>query len=229
MNRLTTYGLAWLALLFAGYSALVFLLFERTDAFWLAYGTTAFAFLVAGAVLAYFFSKRMEPRRQLYVVALARWTLLYGVAQTLASVAHLAFQEHIALAAAGCAYLLLFVAYGCLAIPAKAAEATLARQDGPHIMEDSAIRRMQRQLTVLSGLCQDSSAQQALQSVAEALRLCDPCPSPDTTEIEETLAQSVATLPSLVDRSDWAGIQQTCASLLRQLDVRNRLCKQTKR
>ena len=51
----------------------------------------------------------------------------------------------------------------------------------------------------------------------------------DADLIEETLDQSVATLPSLVDRSDWAGIQQTCASLLRQLDVRNRLCKQTKR
>ena len=228
MNILTRYGLAWLALAFVGYSALVFLAFPQSNSFWLGYGVTAAVFLLNGAVLWYFFGKRMEPRQQIYSVALTRWTLLYGLVQIVLSMALIGFQEHVAPTVAGCTYLLLFVIYGCLAIPAKAAEASMKRQDSVHTTTASIIRQLQGKIVILQGLCPEPSAQAALRAVGEALRFSDPCATKATIASEKALEGLVATLSKCIDCADWGGVRSICTQLRQTLDARNQLCKQTK-
>ena len=133
MNTFSRYGLLWLGLLFVGYSAIVFLCFDTTRAFWISYVVSAAVFAVVGVVGVAFLNASKDPRRQLYAVALLRWSLLYLGLQILLSLLVMAFQAYLAISVIVCAYLLLFVAYGWKHSPRHFVSATPSRPKPPRL------------------------------------------------------------------------------------------------
>lgn len=228
MNTFSRYGLLWLGLLFVGYSAIAFLCFDITRAFWISYAVTAVVFALVGGVGVAFLNASKDPRRQLYGVALLRWSLLYLGLQILLSLLVMAFQAHLAMSVIVCAYLLLFVAYGCLAIPAKAVAETLDKQDIQLTTQASPIRDFRVQAQMLVARCTDHTARQALEDLSEALRFSDPVPTEATQTIEAELSAALNRLGERVAAADWAAIPAACSTFRATLGARNALCKRTK-
>lgn len=228
MNTFSRYGLLWLGLLFVGYSAIAFLCFDTTCAFWISYVVTAAVFAVVGVVGVAFLNASKDPRRQLYAVALLRWSLLYLGLQILLSLLVMAFQAYLAISVIVCAYLLLFVAYGCLAIPAKAVAETLDKQDIQLSSQASPIRDLRAQAQMLVARCTDPTARQALEELSEALRFSDPVPTEATQTIEVELTTALNSLGERVAAADWAAIPAASEAFRATLGARNALCKRTK-
>lgn len=222
MKKDTIRTLSTIAIILAIYLLVVFLIpFERGDIFWLSFGVTLVAFVVAGSVTYANVANNTDSRSRFYHYPLVRIALIYGTAQLVLSLVFMALGWWIPMWAAVLIYaVILGVALVCL-ISAGAVVDHIQEQDQQLKKDTTRMRVLQSKANQLIAM----SDAPELKKFAEELRYSDPVSSPALMEVERDLAAAVDELQAAVVDGDTASVATLCQKATGILLERNRLCK----
>ena len=211
------------------YHLLAFLIpFEHTTVFWLAYGFTLAAFVVAG-VAVYLASYRGDSAKsQFYGFPIARIGTAYWILQLGLGLVSMALGAWIAEWIAILVFVFMLGAALIGIISADAIRDDIQQQDSKLRDSVSVMRSLQSKLHQMAAQCDGQEAAAAVQKLEEELRYSDPVSGPALAEIEADLGAAVDELQQAVVDGDTASIHQLCRKAMALLGERNRLCKLNK-
>lgn len=210
------------------YHLLAFLIpFEHTTVFWLAYGFTLAAFVVAGVAVYLASYRGASAKSQFYGFPIARIGVIYGALQLGLGLVFMALGAWIAEWIAILVFVFMLGAALIGIISADAIRDDIQQQDSKLRDSVSVMRSLQSKLRQMAAQC-DGQEATAVQKLAEELRYSDPVSGPALAEIEADLGAAVDELQQAVVDGDTAGIHQLCRKAMALLGERNRLCKLNK-
>lgn len=222
MKKDTIRTLASIAILLAIYILVVFLVpFERGDIFWLSFGVTVAAFVVAGSVTYANVAGNTDSRSRFYHYPVVRIALIYGATQLVLSLIFMALGWWIPLWAAILVYAVILGAALICLISAGAVVDHIQEQDRQLKKDTTRMRVLQSKANQLLSM----SDAPELKKFAEELRYSDPVSSPALQEVERDLAAAVDEIQSAVVDGDAESVTTLCRKATAILLERNRLCK----
>lgn len=215
------------AILLVLYLLVAFLIpFAKTPVFWLSFGYTLAAFVVAGAAFWIAFLRHPGAKSRFYGFPIARIGGIYWLTQLIVGLAAMARGSWIPVWLAVLVYTALLGAAAIGLIAADAVADEIHTQDAKLRQNVTVMRTLQSQVSQLD--CTDPEAAAAVKKFAEELRYSDPVSSPALAETERDLSAAVANLQSAVLDNDTPAIKQLCRTASLLLTERNRLCKLNK-
>ena len=211
------------------YNLLVFVLpFGKNDIFWLSYGFTMDAFVIAGAACVIAFRSGKSVTSKFSGYPIARVGIIYLVVQVILCFIFMTLSQWLPIWLGVLVYALVLGTAVIGLIATDAVRDHIQYEDAKLKANVSTIRSAQSAVNLLVLQCQSEEAANALRSLSEDLRYSDPVSSPELEQIEAALAGSIDVLRQTVNsqRSDY--ILSQCKHISALLAERNRLCKLSK-
>jgi len=219
-------GILAVAMVAVIYHLIVFLIpFVKNSVFWLSYGITLVAFVVAVVALMQAFKRGSDAQSKFYGFPIAKIGVLYGGAQVLACIVFMALAKWMLLwvaalvQGAGLAVAVLGL------VAADTVRDAIEEQDVQLRQTVSRMRAIQSRVNQLPGQVEDTEALKAVRAFAEEVRYSDPVSSDDLAEIENDLSAAVDELQQAVVEGDAEAVITLTKKAMAVLTERNRLCK----
>jgi len=208
------------------YNVLAFVIpFHRGGGFWIGYGFTMLAILLAAGVGWYSFD-RGDLRSKVYGVPLVMVACYYlaiqfvfGLAQMLLDFIPVPLWIGIVLNI----ILLGVCVIGLIVV--DAAKGVIESIDAKVKEKVFYIKSLQVDVEGLRDRASDDSLKKALKDLAETIRYSDPMSSPQLATIENKIEAKAAALTDSVDNADVTGAKALCNELQQLFAERNRKCK----
>jgi hypothetical protein len=212
------------------YNLLVFVIpFVHNGVFWLSYGFTLDAFVIAGAACVIAFRSGRDLDSKFFGYPVAKVGIIYLVVQLILSFVFMALATHVPIWLGVLVYAIaLAVAVIGLVVKDTVRDHILS-QDINLRNEVTVIRSAQAKLNQLISLCNDPEAAVAVKKLAEEVRYSDPVSSPELTEIEADLTADINELQNALVEEDFAAVLSLCKHAQMTVLERNRLCKLNKK
>lgn len=217
-TRLTLVTLIALAV----YHLIVFLApFTRNDVFWISYGFTLGGIAIAIIAIYLAFQKNPNAKSRFYGFPIARIGVIYGIAQTIASLLVMVISSAIPKWLAVILFAVAMAAALLGMIGAEAMKSEIETMDTKLKQNIYLMRNLQSKVSQLAA----QSGDPAVRALAEEFRYSDPVSNQMLWDTESELAQSVNLLESAVMDGDKESTAQLCARTSALLAERNRHCK----
>lgn len=229
MKKNTIRGILVLVICLVLYHLLAFLIpFVRGSVFWLAYGFTLAAFVVAATAIYLAVYRRPGVKSQFYGFPIARIGVIYGIAQLVLGLVFMALGFWIVEWIPILIFVFLLGAALIGIISADAVRDDIEEQDAKLKESVSVMRSLQSKLNRMAAQCDAPDALAAVKNLSEELRFSDPVSSPALQEVEADLSAVVDELEQAVVDGDTDCVLQLCRKATAILSERNRLCKLNK-
>ena len=225
--RKTTIRAAVVAIVtFALYNMFVFLIpFKRTDAFWVSYGFTVAAYLVAALSIYVAFLKKASATSRFYGFPVAKLGVTYGLLQLVVSILVMAVGYKLEW---WIPVLLYSVGLGAALIGLVCVEEVVEEirvQDAKLKKDISQMRNLQSKVSQMAS----QSDNAALKTLAEDFRYSDPVSNEAVAAAEADLTAAVYELQGAFVEGNPVVLEQMCRRTSALLAERNRLCKMYKK
>ena len=218
-----------IAVLMVIFHLLVFTIpFEHNNVFWLSYGFTLDAFVIAVVALIIAFRSGSNIKSKFYGFPIARVGIVYLLVQLVLCFLFMALSE----------YLIMWVGVLVYAIALGIAVIGLVAMDSvrDHVQQQNirlqadvaSMRSAQSKINQMVMQCDNSQATRHLKKLSDELRYSDPVSGPALREIETELSAVIDDLQQALVEDDVAGIEMLCKKTRSILSERNRLCKLNK-
>lgn len=196
----------------------------KTPTFWISWGFTLLAFVIAGVAIYISMIKNPDAKSRFYGFPIARIGFIYLVAQIAVGGICMALGNIIPWWAATVidAIGLALAVIGL--ISAEAVVSEIHVQDAKLKKNVALMRSLQSKVNQMATQCDDT----AIKALADEFRYSDPVSSDALAEIERDLSAAVDELQSAVVDGDDAAAMQLCRKASAVLAERNRLCKLNK-
>lgn len=222
---------AILAIAFIAYNVTLFTICgftEHTAVFWISwlFMLAAFAAMtVSGVILG---KRGLFLRDWLFGFPIVRHSTVYLIAELLASILFILFEDAVRPGLAFGLQFLLLCIYGVCAVSCFLSKETI---DDVHTrVSDKTrfIRLLCADAEMLVEKCPDPDTKEECRRLAEAIRYSDPMSSEALFELEKELSLTVSKCDSAIGEGDFAAARELCARAALQLTERNRKCKALK-
>ena len=225
MKKETLRTLVAAAILLAVYNLIVFLIpFERYEVFWISYGFTLVALVVAGGAVYHAVMKDPKIKSRFYGFPIARIGVIYGLIQVAVSLVAMAAGEWIPGWAAALVYAIGLAAALLGLMGAETVRDEIEAQDEKLKKNVALMRALQSKMQQVASQTEDP----AVKALAEDFRYSDPVSNEANAQIEKDLEAAVDMLQSAVIDGDAEAASQLCRRTAALLAERNRLCKLNK-
>lgn len=212
------------------YNLLVFVIpFEKNSIFWLSYGFTLDAFVIAAVSLVIAFRSGKEITSKFYGFPIAKVGLIYLLVQVILCFVFMGLSKWIPISVGVIVYA---VALGFAVIGLVVTDTVrdyIESQDIKLKAEISVMRLAQAEVNKMVSICDDAESAVMIKAFAEELKYSDPVSSAATADIEKRLCEIIEELDRILVADDKTTFRQLCKEATIMLNERNRLCKQYKR
>ena len=222
-NENTMRTIIGVAAAFMAYLVLAFVMpFQHSAVFWLSFGFTIDAFVVAGLAYWLAFRKGEDAKSKFYGFPILRIGMIYGFAQLVVGLVFMALGNIVPIWLAVLIYALglAFAVIGLVA--ADTVREAITLQDEKKQKNVRTIRSLQQKAEGLTSYSMSQEETKAVHKFVEELRYSDPVSSPVLEEIETQLCQAVDMLLKAAEQGD--DVRGLCQDAMRILKERNRLC-----
>ena len=218
------------AIFLAFYHLLVFFIpFLKNDVFWLSYGFTIGAFVVAVIACIVGFRSASDIDSKLFGFPIAKVGVYYLAAQIIVSLVFMTFSRFISLRFGAVVYTVMLLV-AVLGLIAKDTVRDHIRNQDVHIrVEASTLCSIQEKVNLAVAQCNDRNVSLTVKKLAEEIRFSDPLSSPTLASIEGELMALVDELQKAITDEDSAATLSLCNRAQLILTERNRLCKAYKK
>lgn len=218
------------ALLLIIFHLLVFVIpFERNGVFWLSYGFTLDAFVIAVVAIIIAFRRGKDIASKFYGFPIAKIGVVYLGIQLVLCFAFMAVSRQIQIWLGVLIYALALAVAVVGLITTDTVRDHIQDQDIKLQNNISVVRAAQSKLNQMVAQCEDPGVATAVKKFAEELRYSDPVSGPALVEIEADLSAVIDDLQQAVVDGDTDGILELCKRGLLLLGERNRVCKLNKK
>lgn len=196
----------------------------KTPTFWISWGFTLLAFVIAGVAIYISMIKKTDAKSRFYGFPIAKIGFIYLVAQIAVGGICMALGNIIPWWAAT---VLDAIGMGLAVIGLVSAEAVVSEihiQDSKLKNNVSLMRSLQSKVNQMATQSDDA----AIKMLAEEFRYSDPVSNHALGEIEHDLTAVVDELQSAIVDGDSNAVKQLCSKASAVLAERNRLCKLNK-
>ena len=215
-----------LAILLIIYHLLVFVIpFEHNSIFWLSYGFTFDAFVVATVAFLIAFRSGKSVASKFYGFPIAKVGIFYLAVQIVMCFIFMALSQYTPV---WLGVLVYAISLGAAIIGLVAVDTVrdhIEAQDFKHTENVSVMRSAQSKVNQMVAQCNNSESASIVKAFAEELRYSDPVSSPALIEVETDLCTTIDELQEAVVNSDDISIKQLCQKAMAALNERNHLCK----
>lgn len=219
-----------IAILLIIYNLLVFIIpFEQNGIFWLSYGFTLDAFVVASVACVIAFRSGKGITSKFYGFPVAKVGVIYLAIQIVLCFLFMALSQH---SPVWLGVLIYAIALGAAVIGLVVTDTVrdhIQDQDIKLSNNISVVRTAQSKLNQMMTQCEDSSVAIAVKKFAEELRYSDPVSGPALAEAEADLSAAIDNLQQAIADGDTVAILALCKQGQLLLAERNRLCKLNKK
>jgi len=208
-----------------GYNFAVFMIpCTKTPTFWISWGFTLLAFVIAGAAIYISMIKKPDAKSRFYGFPIAKIGFIYLVVQIAFGGICIALGHIIPwwLATVVDAIGLALTVIGL--ISAEAVVSEIHVQDEKLKKDTSLMRSLQSKVNQMAAQSEDSG----IKALADEFRYSDPVSSDAIAEVERDLSAAVDELQAAYVDGDSAAVAQLCRKASALLAERNRLCKLNK-
>lgn len=198
--------------------------FCRTAAFWLSYGFSLVAVMVAFASIYIAFVKNPDAKSRFYGFPIARIGVVYGGVQMAVSIVVMAVAFWMPW---WIALLIYAIGLGAALVGLISAEAVvdeIQQQDVKQKKDTTLMRGLQSKISQIAAQSDDA----ALKALAEEFRFSDPVSSEAIADAESDLVATVDVLQAAFIDGDTEAVTLLCRKVSALLAERNRLCKLNK-
>lgn len=218
------------ALLLLIYHLLVFSIpFEHNGVFWLSYGFTLDAFVIAIVALVIAFRSGKDITSKFYGFPIAKIGVIYLGVQVVLCFVFMALSQHVQIWLGVLVYAVALAAAVVGLIATDTVRDHIQDQDVKLSNNTSVVRAAQSKLNQMMTQCEDQRAATAVKKFAEELRYSDPVSGPALIEIESDLSATIDDLQQAVVDGDTEAILALCKRGHLLLAERNRVCKLNKK
>ena len=219
-----------IAILLIIYNLLVFVIpFEQNGVFWLSYGFTLDAFVVASVACVIAFRSGEGITSKFYGFPVAKVGVIYLAIQVVLCFVFMTLSQHTPV---WLGVLIYAIALGAAIIGLVVTDTVrdhIQDQDVKLSNSVSTIRAAQSKVYQMMTLCDDPNAIMAVKKFAEELRYSDPVSGPALAEAEADLSAAIDNLQQAIADGDNVAILALCKQGQLLLAERNRLCKLNKK
>lgn len=212
------------------YNLLVFVVpFERNGIFWLSYGFTLDAFVIAAVSLVIAFRSDENIKSKFYGFPIAKVGVMYLLIQVILCFTFMSLSRIIPIYLGVIVYA---IALGFAVIGLVVTDTVrdyIESQDIKLKAEISVMRSAQAEVNKMASICDDAESAVMIKAFAEELKYSDPVSSAATADIEKRLCEIIEELDRVLVADDKTTFRQLCKEATIMLNERNRLCKQYKR
>lgn len=229
MKKDTLRALIVTAVVLIAYNFAVFMIpCAKTAVFWISWGFTLLAFVVAGYALYISMIRKTDAKSRFYGFPIARIGIVYLIAQVAAGGICMALGYIVPwwLATVLFAIGLALTVIGL--VSAEAVVDEIQTQDTKLKKDVALMRGLQSKVHQMAVQCDDTEAAKAVKALAEEFRYSDPVSSDAIAEAEADLSAVVDELQKAVVDADQQAIHSLCRRTSALLAERNRLCKLNK-
>lgn len=207
------------------YNLVAFMIpFAHTAAFWISYGFTSAAFVVACASIYIAFIKNPDAKSRFYGFPIARIGVLYGGAQLIVSLIFMALAKWILWWIPTLVYAIGLGAAIIGLVGAEAVVEEIQTQDVKLKDNTTMMRTLQSKISQIASQTDNAG----IKALAEEFRYSDPVSNDAIADAEADLAAAVDQLQSAFVDGDREAVTQLCRKATALLSERNRLCKLNK-
>lgn len=211
------------------YNLLVFVIpFEKNSIFWLSYGFTLDAFVIAAVSLVIAFRSGKDITSKFYGFPIAKVGLIYLLVQVILCFVFMGLSKWIPISVGVIVYA---VALGFAVIGLVVTDTVrdhIQHQDIKLRNDVSVIRTAQAKLNQMVTQCNNNDVAAAVAALADELRFSDPVSAHALSEVEADLIAIIDEIQQAVVDEDSISIMQLCKKAAAILGERNRLCKLNK-
>lgn len=215
-----------LTILLIIYHLFVFVIpFEHNGIFWLSYGFTFGAFVVATVAFLIAFRSGKSVASKFYGFPIAKVGVFYLAIQIVMCFIFMSLSQY---APVWLGVLVYAIALGAAIIGLVAVDTVrdhIETQDTKHKANVSVMRSTQSKVNQMVAQCYNSESASIVKAFAEELKYSDPVSSPALIEVETDLCAIINELQQAVVDGDDFSIKQLCNKAAATLSERNRLCK----
>lgn len=219
-----------IAILLIIYNLLVFIIpFAQNGVFWLSYGFTLDAFVVASVACVIAFRSGKGITSKFYGFPVAKVGIIYLAIQIVLCFAFMALSQHVPI---WLGVLIYAIALGAAVVGLVVTDTVrdhIQDQDVKLSNSVSTIRSVQSKVHQMMMLCDDPKTTAAVKKFAEELRYSDPVSAPALAEAEADLSAAIDNLQQAIADGDNTAILALCKQGQLLLAERNRLCKLNKK
>ena len=224
MNMTRNKGGALIAvfIVLVAYNVIVFLLpFDRHNGFWMGYGFSMLALIIA-AVIGFYVLGRGDLRSKFYGLPLLNVVWIYVVVQLIVGFIQMILPENLYRYGIVVNAILLGI---CLIglIGLNATKEEVERIDRKVKEKVFYIRSLQVDVEILESKTTDSSLRAMLKDLAETIRYSDPMSSPQLATLENKIENKTIDLTNSI--YDVSKAKELCDELQQMLAERNRKCR----
>lgn len=217
------------AVLLVLYNLIVFLVpFNRTNVFWISYGFTIAAFVIASIAIYIGFIKQPDAKSKFYGFPILKIGVVYTAVQIIAGLIFMLLGTYIPSWIPSILYAVIAGATVIGLVSADTVVEQIQVQDAKLKKDIFCMRELQSIACSLPGLCNNMDTKKKLENLADNMRYSDPISSKATSEAEAELKICIAELQRAVVENDLPGVAQLCIRAEALLKERNRLCKLNK-
>ena len=212
------------------YNLLVFSCsFQQNEIFWLSFGFTLDAFIIAVVSLIIAFRSNENIRSKFYGFPIAKVGVVYLLVQMILCFAFMSLSRIIPIYLGVIVYA---IALGFAVIGLVVTDTVrdyIESQDIKLKAEISVMRSAQAEVNKMVSICDDPESAVMIKAFAEELKYSDPVSSTATADIEKRLCETIEELNRALVTDDKTTFRQLCKEATIMLNERNRLCKQYKK
>lgn len=217
------------AILLLVYHLVIFIMpFLHNGIFWLSYGFTLDAFVIAGAACVIAFRSGADLNSKFFGYPVARTGIVYLLIQLVISIVFMALAAYVPIWLGVLVYALALAVAVIGIIVKDTVRDFVLSQDMKLTKEVALMRAAQSKLNQMIALCNDVEAAAAIRKLAEDFRFSDPVSAPSLTEIEADLSANIDELQKAIVDEDYPSVLVLCKHTKLMLMERNRLCKLSK-
>lgn len=218
-----------IGVLFIIYNLLMFVLpFEKNGMFWLSYGFTLDAFVIAVVACIIAFRSGTDIMSKFYGFPIAKVGVMYLCIQIMICFMFVIFSRKIQI---WLGVLVYAVALGIAIVGLVVTDSVrdnIQCEDIKLAKEISVIRAAQSKVNQMAVQCNDSGAALAVKQFSDELRFSDPVSGSALVEIEADLTAVIDEIQQAVVDENVDSIMKLCKKATEILNERNRLCKLNK-
>ena len=213
MNRRIWFGIAGVAIVFALYSAVIFIIpFPQGASLWIAYLSTALAFVLQAIVLLIVGSRDQQGESRFLNLSVLQLTGFFVGLQTLLSFGLIFIPSGLAWITA----LLEIVLFGVflLLIGSALSGADAVEAKSQEVTEQTVWKRaLLEDLERISLSCNENACEESISATIENVRFVDPVSSSERTLLENQAAQEAAAIAQAASEGRCEEFRNACAQL----------------
>lgn len=218
------------AVLLVIYHLVVFIIpFVHNGMFWLSYGFTLDAFVIAGAACIIAFRSGTDIDSKFFGYPVAKVGIIYLIIQLIISFVFMALAVHAPIWLGVLVYAIALAVAIIGLIVKDTVRDHIRNQDVNLRNEVTVIRAAQSKLNQMVTQCDNREIATAVRKLAEEVRFSDPVSSPELTEIEADLTAEIDELQQALIDEDYDAVITLCKRTQMTLLERNRICKLKKK